>query len=62
MAREDTDLPFGDAFSPGQLDVDNDEGQLIVILELIDSFEGQPKAFDRAIRERFFESPDRVMC
>lgn len=59
MVREDTDLPFGDAFSPAQLDIENDE-ELVVILDLIDQYEGQPDAFDKAIQERFFDSPDRA--
>ena len=60
MAREDTDLPFGDAFSPAQLDVGDNEEELAVILELIDQYQGQPEAFDRAVQERFFDSPDRA--
>ena len=59
MAREDTDLPFGDAFSPAQLDTGGRE-ELSVILELIDEFEGHPDAFDEKIQERFFPSMDRA--
>jgi hypothetical protein len=59
MARENTDLPFGDAFSPAQLDVDGDE-ELVVILELIEEYEGRPDDFDEVIQERFFPSMDRA--
>lgn len=60
MARKDTDLPFGDAFSPAQLDVDDDEEELAVILELIADHEGRPDAFDNAIQDRFYPSEDRA--
>lgn len=57
--RETTDLPFGDAFSPAQLDVDDGEEELAVVLYLIDKHEGKPDKFDRAIADRFFDdSPD----
>lgn len=55
MAREDTDLPFGDAFSPAQLGTDDDEpGELVVLLELAEMYEGRPDDFDKAIADRFF--------
>jgi len=54
MARDETDLPFGDAFSPSQLNTDDDRGELAVVLELIAEFEGKPDAFDDAIRDEFF--------
>lgn len=60
MVREDTDLPFGDAFSPAQLDVDDDEEELVVILDLIEEHEGQMDAFDKVIQERFYPSFDRA--
>jgi len=56
MAREDTDLPFGDAFSPAQLNTDDDRDELAVVLELIKDYEGDPDAFDDAVRETFFPS------
>lgn len=59
MARENTDLPFGDAFSPAQLDT-GDEEELVAILELIKEYEGQPNEFDNAIQKRFFPSMDRA--
>lgn len=59
MAREDTDLPFGDAFSPAQLDTGDDE-ELVVILEFIAEYEGRPDEFDEAIQRQFFPSPDRA--
>jgi len=55
MAREDTDLPFGDAFSPAQLDTDKDgPSELVVVLELAKEYEGQPDAFDQVIADKFF--------
>jgi len=55
------DLPFGDAFGPGQLAVGTGEEELVVILDLITANLGEPKQFDHAIAERFFEdSPDPV--
>lgn len=59
MARKDTDLPFGDAFSPAQLDTGDDE-ELVVILRLIEEYEGDPDGFDEEIQERFFPSMDRA--
>jgi len=59
MPQTDTDLPFGDAFSPAQLAVDSDEDALAVVLEMVAEFEGRPDAFDEAVAERFFqESPE----
>lgn len=51
MAREETDLPFGDAFGPGQLDT---EGELAIILKLAKQYEGDSTSFDEAVGERFF--------
>lgn len=59
MAREDTDLPFGDAFSPAQLDT-GDREELVVILELIDEQEGRPNQFNNEIQQRFYPSMDRA--
>jgi hypothetical protein len=58
MTAPDTiDLPFGDAFGPGQLEVDDDE--LTAVLEIVSTHEGNPRQFDHAVAERFFEgSPD----
>jgi hypothetical protein len=53
MTRTDTDLPFGDAFSPGQLETD-DADELAEILEMVDKYEGRAEAFDKAVAERFF--------
>ncbi|MBP1986763.1 restriction endonuclease [Halolamina salifodinae] len=54
MARENTDLPFGDAFSINQLDLDGGEpSQLVYVLELAEEHEGDPDAFDEAIADRF---------
>jgi len=55
------DLPFGDAFGPGQLAVGTGEEELVVILDLIAANLGEPKQFDHAVAEKFFEdSPDPV--
>ncbi|AEH37531.1 restriction endonuclease [Halopiger xanaduensis] len=55
MAREDTDLPFGDAFSPAQLETGKGEpAELVVLLEMAKKYEGQPDDFDQAIADRFF--------
>lgn len=59
MARKDTDLPFGDAFSPAQLET-GDEEELVAVLNLIESHEGDPQRFDEAVREQFFSSLDRA--
>lgn len=59
MPHEANDLPFGDAFSPAQLSVANDEEELSVILDLVHEHKGNPLQFDHAIAERFFSaSPD----
>lgn len=61
MTDASIDLPFGDAFGPGQLDVGTDDDELVVVLDLITANLGEPKQFDHAIAERFFEdSPDPV--
>lgn len=60
MARENTDLPFGDAFSPAQLDVGDEEEELVVILDLLEEYEGCPDDFDEAIQDRFYPSIDRA--
>ena len=54
MARHDTDLPFGDAFSPAQLHTDDDQTELAVVLEMGKEYEGKEDEFDEAIRETFF--------
>lgn len=58
MAREDTDLPFGDAFSPKQLDTGDGRDALPVVLELVAKHEGNPDAFDEAVRQTFFPDDD----
>lgn len=59
MAREDTDLPFGDAFSPAQLETEGHE-ELVVILDLLHKYEGQPEDFDEEIQNRFYPAMDRA--
>jgi hypothetical protein len=62
MAREDTDLPFGDAFGPAQLDVGKDEEELEVVLKLAEKNECEPDSFDEAIAARFFsDSPEPLV-
>ena len=60
MVRKDTDLPFGDAFSPKQIEVADDEEELVVILELAKQYEGNPDAFDDQIERKYFPTPDRA--
>ena len=55
MARKDTDLPFGDAFGPAQLDVEKDEEELTVVLEILDQHQDDAEEFDQAIADRFFQ-------
>jgi len=55
------DLPFGDAFGPGQINVGTDEEELVVILDMIAANLGEPKQFDHTVAEQFFqESPDPI--
>ncbi len=58
MTRHDTDLPFGDAFSPAQLHTDGDRTELSVVLEMAKEYEGQEDEFDEAIQETFFPDDD----
>lgn len=59
MPQDANDLPFGDAFSPAQLTVADDEEELAVVLDLIRVHEEEPVQYDHAIAERFFsDSPD----
>lgn len=55
MARQDTDLPFGDAFSPAQLDTKNDSSALGILLDISTDYHGKPYDFDKAIADRFFQ-------
>jgi len=62
MARHDTDLPFGDAFSPKQLqnncsDTDNRDC-LVIVLEKAKEYEGKEDAFDEEMRRIFFSNHD----
>lgn len=62
MARQETDLPFGDVFSPGSLRFSKDGPcQLPYVLELIDEYEGQKEAFTREIADTFFEDSSDPM-
>lgn len=60
MARKDTDLPFGDAFSPEQIEVNDGEEELVRLLELVKEHEGDPDEFDAQIEREFFPTPDRA--
>ncbi|WP_257301039.1 restriction endonuclease [Haloarchaeobius sp. FL176] len=56
MTDNQSTLPFGDAFSPGQLHTDATESsELVVILELIAEHEGNEDKFKSAVAERFFQ-------
>jgi len=59
MARHDTDLPFGDAFSPKQLHTEEDQHpELVVVLEKAKELEGEEDAFDEEMRRLFFPDHD----
>jgi hypothetical protein len=56
MAGNESDLPFGDAFSPAQLDTDTGEyTKLAAVLDLVAGHEGQEAEFKSVVAERFFE-------
>ncbi|MFC4448143.1 MULTISPECIES: restriction endonuclease [Halorussus] len=58
MAQKDTDLPFGDAFSPGSL-IKDGEVQLPLVLELVKKHEGDVDAFTEEIADIFYpDSPN----
>lgn len=62
MARQETDLPFGDVFSPGSLRFSEDGPcQLPYVLELIEEYEGRKEAFNREIADMFFEDSSDPM-
>jgi len=57
MAGNESDLPFGDAFSPAQLDTEAGEyTKLAAVLELVGEHEGEEAEFKSVVAERFFES------
>lgn len=53
MTRTDTDLPFGDGFSPRQLETDGAD-ELAETLEMVAEYEGRATAFNEAVAERSF--------
>ena len=56
MAENESDLPFGDAFSPAQLDTEIGEyTKLAAVLELVGEHEGEEAEFKSVVAERFFE-------
>jgi hypothetical protein len=49
-------IPFGDAFGPNQLTVDDDEAcSLAIILEVIEATEVNPDEFEKEVAETFFQ-------
>lgn len=70
MARQKTDLPVGDAFSPAQIDlesadldaydIEHQDEELSVLLDLAEQFEDDKDGFDEAIEDLFFPNPDRA--
>lgn len=61
MTRRDSDLPFGDAFSPKQLNTgDNEPPELVIILEKVKEYEGSEDAFDEEMRRLFFPEHDNT--
>lgn len=62
MARKDTDLPFGDAFSPGSLRFSEDGPcQLPLVLQLAKKHEGDEEAFVEEIADRFYEGSSQPL-
>lgn len=62
MTRQETDLPFGDVFSPGSLRFSEDGPcQLPYVLELTNEYEGEKEAFTREIADIFFEDSSDPM-
>jgi uncharacterized protein YlxP (DUF503 family) len=56
MSEDQSALPFGDAFSPGQLQTDTTEHSALVdILELIAEHEGNEETFKTVVADRFFQ-------
>ena len=56
MSGTQSSLPFGDAFSPGQLEsASSDQCELAIILELIAEYEGDEAGFKQAVAEQFFD-------
>lgn len=55
MSRSETDLPFGDAFSPAQLTTTDGESALAAVLAIAQTHEGDPSAFDHSIGDTFFQ-------
>lgn len=62
MVRKDTDLPFGDAFSPGSLRFSEDGPcELPLILELAEKHEGDKQAFTEEIADRFYDDSSQPL-
>jgi hypothetical protein len=56
MSGNESDLPFGDAFSPAQLDTDTGGyTKLAAVLDLVAEHEGEEAEFKSVVAERFFE-------
>lgn len=58
MARHDTDLPFGDAFSPKQLHTEDDSSELAIVLRIAKEHEGKEDKFDEEMKDVFFPGDD----
>lgn len=58
MARHDTDLPFGDAFSPKQLHTEDSSPELAIVLDRVKQHEGKEDEFDEEMKDVFFADDD----
>jgi len=61
MSDTTIDLPFGDAFGPGQLSADDDEEELVVVLDMVAAYTEEPADFDRAVADAFFSSSSKPL-
>jgi len=54
MRRQETDLPFGDAFSPGSLQDEDGNCVLPFVLEIFKEHEADCEEFDQAMADQFY--------
>ncbi len=54
MKRRETDLAFGDAFSPGSIQDADGNCMLPFVLEQMKAHEGDPDTFDQAMADQFY--------
>ena len=62
MPRQDTDLPFGDAFSPGSLSfTDDGPCELPYVLKLVEEYQGEEDEFTEIIADKFYSDSSDPM-